>query len=117
VGQRLLIVDDNPGFRRLAGRLFEREGYEVVGAVPTASEALAAAAELVPDVVLLDVNLPDQSGFEVAARLARECPDAAVLLTSTHGRSEFEQLARGSGARGFVPKEELTAAEVARVLT
>ena len=116
MGQRLLIVDDNAGFRRLARRLFESEGYEVVGAVETADEALLAAAELVPDVVLLDVHLPDRSGFEVAARLARDHPSAAVLLTSTHGRAEFDQLARGSGARGFVPKEELSGAEVARIL-
>jgi DNA-binding NarL/FixJ family response regulator len=116
VGQRLLIVDDNPGFRRLASRLLEGEGYEVVGSAGDGREGLAAARELEPEVVLLDVNLPDGSGFEVAARLAEQTPGAAVLLTSTHSRDDYEQLAIDSGARGFVPKDELSAAELRRVL-
>ena len=116
MGHRLLIVDDNAGFRRLARRLLEAEGFEVVGDAKDAGEALAVAADLEPDVVLLDVNLPDGSGFDVAARLASTRPDAAVLLTSTHDRADYEQLARKSGARGFVPKEELSGPAVARAL-
>jgi DNA-binding NarL/FixJ family response regulator len=116
VGRRLLIVDDNPGFRRLAGQLLEGEGYEVVGVASDAREALATAGELVPEVVLLDVNLPDISGFAVAARLTRELPGTAILLTSTHGRPDFEQLALANGARGFVSKDDLSGAELDRLL-
>jgi CheY-like chemotaxis protein len=98
MGRRLLIVDDNPSFRRLARRLLEGEGYEVIGEAESAHEALDATRELSPEVVLLDVNLP------------------AVLLTSTHGRGDFEQLAESCGACGFVPKDELSGREVARLL-
>jgi two-component system response regulator EvgA len=116
MGRRVLIVDDNADFRRLATRLLEDEGFEIVGTAGDGGEAVAAAGELAPEVVLLDVDLPDASGFEVAARLARELPSVAVLLTSTHGVNDFEQLAVASGARGFVPKEELSAARLERLL-
>ena len=116
MSRRLLIVDDNPRFRGLARRLLEGEGYDIVGEVGTAGDALVATRELSPEVVLLDVSLPDGSGFDVAAAIARECPEAAVLLTSTHGRGDFEQLAESCGARGFVPKDELSGREVARLL-
>jgi DNA-binding NarL/FixJ family response regulator len=111
-----LIVDDNPDFRRLVRRMLEAEGFDVVGAAGDGEGGLAAAGELAPDVVLLDVNLPDANGFEVAARLARERPSAAVLLTSTQGREDFDQLAVACGARGFVPKDDLSAAELDRLL-
>jgi DNA-binding NarL/FixJ family response regulator len=112
----LLIVDDNPGFRRLARRLLEADGYDVVGVACDGGGALAAAGELVPEVVLLDVNLPDASGFAVAAQLARERPELAVLLTSTRGRPDFEELALANGARGFVSKDDLSGAELDRLL-
>jgi DNA-binding NarL/FixJ family response regulator len=112
----LLIVDDNRDFRRFARRLLESDGYEVVGAAADAGEALTLAGELGPDVILLDVNLPDASGFDMAARLAREQPQTAVLLTSTHGRHDFEQLALARGARGFVPKDDLSGAAIDRLL-
>jgi DNA-binding NarL/FixJ family response regulator len=113
---RLLIVDDNPKFRRLARRLLEGDGYQVVGAASDAREGLLAVDELGPEVVLLDVNLPDASGFAVASQLARERPGMAVLLTSTHGRGDFEQLALACGARGFVPKDDLSGAVLDRLL-
>jgi DNA-binding NarL/FixJ family response regulator len=116
MSRRLLIVDDNPDFRRLARRLLETEGYEIVGDAEDARAAVSAAATLSPEVVLLDVNLPDASGFDLAARLTRERPAIAVLLTSTHGRHDFEQLALASGARGFVPKDDLSGSELDRLL-
>jgi len=116
MGLRLLIVDDNPDFRRLAARLLEDDGYEVVGTAQDARGALAAAREFSPEVVLLDVGLPDASGFQVAAWLAHERPSAAVLLTSTRDCRDFEQLALQSGARGFVPKDELCGAALERLL-
>jgi CheY-like chemotaxis protein len=114
--RRLLIVDDNTDFLRLARRLLDGGGYDVVGAASSAREALATSRELAPEVVLVDVNLPDASGFDLAARLARERPGSAVLLTSTRGGGEFEQLALAAGAVGFVPKDELSGAELDRLL-
>lgn len=116
MSRRLLIVDDNRDFRRLARRLLDAQGFEVVGAARNASEALTAAGAVAPDVVLLDVNLPDASGFDVAARLVRERPSVAVVLTSTRSAHDFDQLAVASGARGFVPKDDLSAAELDRLL-
>lgn len=113
---RVLIVDDNPGFRRLAASLLEEHGYEVVGAVENADGAASAVERLAPEVVLLDVNLPDGSGFDVAARLVREWPRVVVLLTSTRGGDEFEQLALASGAAGFVPKDDLSATALDRLV-
>ncbi|HET7051276.1 MAG TPA: response regulator transcription factor [Solirubrobacteraceae bacterium] len=116
MSRRVLIVDDNPGFRRLARRLLEDDGFEVVGAVGDASQALLATGELAPEVILLDVNLPDASGFALAARIARERPGVAVLLTSTHSHQDFDELAVSSGALGFLPKDDLSGAEVERLL-
>lgn len=108
-------MDDNPGFRRLAQRLLESGGYEVVGAVGNASEAMAAAGQLSPDMVLVDVNLPDGSGFDLAGQLVREQPGLVVLLTSTRAGDEFEQLAVARGAAGFLPKDDLSAAALNRL--
>ena len=116
MGRRLLIVDDNAGFRALAGRLLEGAGYRVVGMARDAQEALAATHELSPEVVLLDVNLPDGSGFDVAALLARERSNIEVVLTSTHDGQDYGQLALGSGARGFLSKDDLSGAALDRLL-
>jgi two-component system nitrate/nitrite response regulator NarL len=116
MARRLLIVDDNAAFCRFATLLLQDDGYEVVGTARDTSEALAAVRQLAPEVVLLDVHLPDESGFDVAARLAAEQPALAVLLTSTYDGEDFAQLARQSGARGFVAKDELTAAALEQVL-
>jgi DNA-binding NarL/FixJ family response regulator len=112
----LLIVDDNPEFCRYASRLFEAEGYDVVGVVGNGELAFAVSDELAPEVVLLDVNLPDASGFDLAARFANERPNTAVLLTSTRGGAELEELAISCGARGYVPKDQLSGAELDRRL-
>lgn len=114
--RRLLIVDDNPDFCRLVRQLLEIDDYEVVGAEHDGASGFAAAEALSPEVVLLDVQLPDISGFDLAARLVREQPDAVVLLTSTHDREDFERLALDSGARGFISKAELTPRELDRLL-
>lgn len=111
-----LIVDDHAHFRALARLLLEEEGYEVVGEAEDVESALAAARELSPDVVLLDVQLRNGDGFEVARRLAEEQPACAVVMTSTHDGLDFELLARRCGARGFVPKEELSATALARLV-
>ena len=107
-----LIVDDHARFRRLAKELLESAGHAVVGEAADGSAALAAATDLAPDVVLLDVNLPDASGFEIADRIASEGPPTDVVLTSTHDVQDYERLARRSRARGFLPKHELSPAAI-----
>jgi two-component system response regulator EvgA len=107
---RVVIVDDNARFRARARRMLEAEGYDVVADVPDGAGALAAVRRLRPDAALVDVQLPDMSGMLVADLLARE-PDApAVVLTSTCDARDFGSLLTSCGARGFLPKAELSAA-------
>ena len=113
----VLIVDDHPSFRASARALLQAEGFEVVGEAADGAEALRAVEELHPDVVLLDVQLPDTDGFDVAARLTRRNASApAVVLTSSRDGSDFGPLVKYSGARGFVPKAELSAEALAVLL-
>jgi CheY-like chemotaxis protein len=114
----VLIVDDHPSFRATARSLLEAEGYAVVGEAEDGASALEAADELRPDVVLLDVQLPDLDGFEVSRRLlARTNGSApAVVLTSSRDRADFGGLVAESGARGFVAKAELSGAALAALL-
>ena len=104
----VLVVDDHRGFRDHARRLLERQGYRVVGEAPDAASALDRARDLRPQLALVDVHLPDSDGFEVAARLAALEGGPAVILISSHDRTEVEPLVPRSAARGFVPKEELS---------
>src|SRR3954463_15223562 len=99
----VLIVDDHPTFPATARMLLEAEGYDVVGEAPDGTSGIAAAWELHPDLVLLDVNLPDLDGFSVAQRIPAGGNDApAVVLTSSRDSSDFGPLVAGSGARGFI---------------
>ena len=106
----VLIVDDHPSFRLTARALLEAEGFDVVGEAEDGETALEEAARLHPEVVLLDVQLPGIDGFEVAARLTSNGSSPAVVLTSSRDATEFSGLVERSGARGFVPKAELSAA-------
>ena len=108
----ILIVDDDQRFRGIARCLLESEGFEVVGEAQDGETALRAARELEPDVVLLDIQLPDIDGLEVAERLAGH-GGLAVVLTSTRDESDFGPELKESGARGFVPKGELSAERIA----
>jgi DNA-binding NarL/FixJ family response regulator len=113
----ILIVDDHPSFRSTAKVLLQAEGFEVVGEAQDGDSAVKAAQELRPDVVLLDVQLPDFDGFEVARRLARmNCGSPAVILTSSRDAADFGPLVEQSGARGFVPKAELSGPALAALL-
>jgi DNA-binding NarL/FixJ family response regulator len=105
----VLIVDDDPQFRRAAGELLAARGYRVVGEAGTAEEGLALATALRPDAVLLDVNLPDDDGLSVAAHLSAD-GGPRVLLTSTDSAAATARLVRGSGAVGFLAKTELAGA-------
>jgi DNA-binding NarL/FixJ family response regulator len=107
----ILIVDDDERFRGIARRLLESDGFHVVGEADDGEGALAAARELEPDVVLLDVQLPGIDGLEVAARLATD-NGPAVVLTSTRDECDFGAELQRSGARGFVPKAELSAERI-----
>ena len=112
----LLIVDDHAGFRRFARALMEAEGFDVVGEAEDGPSAMAEAARLDPDVVLLDVLIPGLDGFEVCDRLTALTKRPAVILTSTRDASSYaERLAR-SPARGFVPKHALSAATVSSLI-
>lgn len=114
----VLIVDDHPGFRSSARALLEAEGYAVVGEAEDGASALAAAAELRPELVLLDVQLPDLDGFEIASRLlaAANGSGPTVVVTSSRDGSDFGSLVERSGARGFIPKAELSGAVLAALL-
>lgn len=114
--RRVLIVDDHPGFRASARRLLEAEGFEVLGEAGDGAAAIAAARVLRPELVLLDVQLPDTDGFAVAEELTRGGAGPAVVLTSSRDAADFGSLVAASGARGFVPKAELSAAALARLL-
>jgi DNA-binding NarL/FixJ family response regulator len=108
VSPSILIVDAHPSFRSTARALLEAEGFEVVGVAEDGAGAIEAAKRLRPEVILLDVQLPDIDGFEVAARLTSNGTSPAVVLTSSRDVSEFGALVDRSGARGFVPKAELS---------
>ena len=113
---RVLIVDDHPSFRATARALLEAEGYEVVGEAADGTRAIEAARSLGPEVVLLDVQLPDLDGFEVASRLRRLDHAPQVVLTSSRDGSDFGSLIERSGALGFVPKAELSGSALAALL-
>lgn len=104
----VLIVDDHDGFRAWAHAVLETEGYRVVGDAASGEEAISAVRRLRPDVVLLDVHLPDLDGFEVAQRLAEEREPPAVVLVSSRDLEEFGQRVAHSGVRGFISKAELS---------
>lgn len=103
---RLLIVDDHEGFRATAAALFTEAGYDVVGGADSAASAEEAARRLRPDVVLLDIQLPDRPGFTVVATL--QDLGAAVVLTSGRRAADFGGQIEASGADGFVAKDELS---------
>jgi DNA-binding NarL/FixJ family response regulator len=111
---RAVIVDDHAAFRSSARRLLEVSGYEVVGEAPDGATGLALVRELEPELVLLDVALPDMSGFEVAEQLAG-APSTVVLISSRE-RKDFARRVRRSGAAGFVSKDELSGESLATLL-
>jgi DNA-binding NarL/FixJ family response regulator len=114
---RTLIVDDNAGFLQAARDLLEREGIVVVGVASTSDEALRRAAELRPDVTLVDVYLGAESGLDLARRLSAQGPQRSrVILISTYAESDFPDLPSVSPAIGFVSKAELSASAIHKAL-
>jgi DNA-binding NarL/FixJ family response regulator len=114
----VLIVDDNRQFLEAARVLLEREGMRVLGVAATSAQALQRAGELRPDVVLVDIALGADSGFDVARLLARRGDSAApsVILMSTYSEADFADLIAQSVARGFLPKQELSADAIRRIV-
>ncbi len=108
----ILIIDDNPGFRRQARAILEADGLDVVGEAVDGASGLTAFRSLRPDLVLLDIGLPDIDGFEVALRLAAGDPKPLVVLTSSRSASEYGPRLSGSPVVGFVPKDELSGAAI-----
>jgi DNA-binding NarL/FixJ family response regulator len=116
MAHRVLIVDDHPGFRARARALLESEGFEVIGEAGDGATGVRRAAELGPDVLLLDVQLPDMDGFAVAKRVAASGGAIQVVLTSSRDGDDFGALVAACGARGFIPKAELSGAGLTALL-
>jgi len=116
VSTRVLIVDDHDDFRASAAALLQSEGFTVVGSAADGAAALAAVARLRPEVVLLDVQLPDMDGFAVAERLAAlEHPPVVVLISGRDASTCAARLAATS-ASGFLAKRELSGAALAALV-
>jgi DNA-binding NarL/FixJ family response regulator len=116
MGVRCLIVDDNPRFLRAARTLLEREGLTISGVATTSADALRQAATLQPDVVLVDVSLGDESGFDLAQRLVVDHAHGAVILISTRPEAELAEAIGLSPAAGFLAKSELSAEAIRGLL-
>jgi DNA-binding NarL/FixJ family response regulator len=114
---RVLIVDDHPGFRAQARVLLAAAGYEVVGEAADGESGVRVARDLSPDLVLLDVQLPDITGFEVAQQVHSQPVPPAIVLISSRDASDYGSRIGRSGARGFVSKADLSAAALKAILT
>ena len=112
----VLIVDDHAGFRAQARMLLERAGYKVVGEAGDGSSGLDAVRDLHPNVVLLDVQLPDLIGFDVARQILEDPDPPAIILVSSREASDYGRSIDASGARGFISKTELSAGALAAIL-
>jgi len=110
----VLIVDDHESFRTAARRMLEREGFVVVGEAVDGASAIKIARAVRPDLVLLDVVLPDLSGFDVAERL-RSGP-SKIILVSSRGRDDFGPRLRQSRVTGFISKDELSGERLRELL-
>ncbi len=108
VKRTLLIVDDHAGFRSFARALLEAEGYDVVGEAEDGASALMAVKALRPEVVLLDVVLPDIDGFVVCDALSEAADGPTIVMTSSRGVSSYRRRLARSNARGFIAKSDLS---------
>jgi DNA-binding NarL/FixJ family response regulator len=111
----LLIVDDHAGFRSVARALLEADGYDVVGEAEDGESALVAVRRLSPDVVLLDVVLPDLDGFTVCDRMTAGDNAPAIVMTSSHDVSLYRRHLERSAAMGFIGKSDLSGQALAEL--
>jgi two-component system nitrate/nitrite response regulator NarL len=116
VALRCLIVDDSEAFLASASRLLSAQGVEVVGRASSGAEAVRLAQEFEPDVALVDVQLGDEDGLEVARRLATTTLSTCVILISSHSKEELAELIAQTPAIGFLPKSALGADAIANLL-
>jgi DNA-binding NarL/FixJ family response regulator len=116
VGATIFVVDDHVGFRQSVRRLLEMEGYTVVGEANDGRSALLRVQRLRPEIALVDVHLPDVDGVELASRLRELVHPPTVILTSSHDGGDLRPVIARSGARGFVPKSELSREAIERLL-
>lgn len=117
VHMRCLLVDDNEEFVEIARRVLDHDGIRVTGTASTIGEALLLASELQPDVVLVDIALGDENGFDLAHRLAEShACDLAVIMISSRTEDDYADLVAASPALGFLPKNELSADGIRRLL-
>ena len=107
MGERCLIVDDNTRFLDAARSTLERQGVQVVGTATTTAEALQRVEALRPDVVLVDISLGEESGFELARRLVDDLRTRVVLI-STRAEEDYASLIAATPAVGFIPKSRLS---------
>jgi two-component system, NarL family, nitrate/nitrite response regulator NarL len=112
VALRCLIVDDQTGFCEAARDLLESQGITVVGCASSIDDALSSIGALQPDVVLVDIDLGSESGFDLTQRIDGDPSAPQVILTSTHDEREFHKLIESSPAVGFLAKTELSAARI-----
>lgn len=116
MARKVMIVDDHSGFRHQARHLLEGMGHRVVGEAATGAEALDQFRRLRPDVVLLDIQLPDIDGISVARSLTSLPEAPTVILISTRDRADYGPRLDGSGAAGFLAKSDMTADALAAML-
>ncbi|HET8750928.1 MAG TPA: response regulator transcription factor [Gaiellaceae bacterium] len=114
--RRVLVVDDHASFRSCARTLLESEGFDVVGEAADGESAVTLASELEPELVLLDIQLPDLDGFEVAARLLAREPTLSIVLVSSRDEAAYGSRIQASGALGFVTKGDLSGVALERFL-
>jgi DNA-binding NarL/FixJ family response regulator len=116
--QGCLIVDDNASFLEASRTLLERQGLTVIGVASSAAEGLRRAAELKPEVILIDIDLGEDSGFDLARELAQTAHDipANLILISTHREEDFADLIAESPALGFIAKSDLSKHAIQQIL-
>jgi DNA-binding NarL/FixJ family response regulator len=115
---RCLIIDDNAGFLDASSSLLQRQGLRVVGGASNGADGVRLAAELAPDLILLDIELGAESGFTVARQLAATHGSSTreVILISTHPEDDFAELVEQSPTAGFIPKSDLSIEAIERLL-
>jgi DNA-binding NarL/FixJ family response regulator len=115
---RCLLVDDSQAFQQAARVLLEREGLTVVGVASTIAGALRQARALRPDLILVDIGLGDESGFDLARLLAQDTHGATadVILISTAAEADYQDLIEDSPAAGFLAKSDLSARAITQIL-
>jgi DNA-binding NarL/FixJ family response regulator len=117
VSLRVLIVDDNAPFRAAAHALLEAGGFQIAGHAAAGAAAVAESVAVRPDVVLLDIGLPDVDGFTVCRRLRAVLPDVVVVLCSVRDADCYGDAVARSAAVGFLPKSQLSAERLAAMLS